>query len=213
MTQWFNLTPLETRRTEHEGKPVDLEVLRESARYVHALVDAEAKLVGASNVIVGGFSQGAAMALSALLSYDDGGKGSLGGYVGISGWLPFWDELAGVADGQGTGEDGNPAELPRDLGMRAVNYTREHITGLPPVAASSSGNTVGCLSTPIWIAHGVRDEKVSVKLGESAALTMQKLGWDVMWMEYEGLGHRFVPAELADLAIFLSAMVGVPEAH
>ena len=210
MPQWFDLVAL---GTDGERKDLEREGLRESARYVHALIDAEAELVGVSNVVVGGFSQGAAAALAALLSYDDKGRGPLGGYVGISGWLPFWQELAaladGVADEEGRDEGGGPAERSRDLGLRAINYTRESIMGLPAVAPSSS---MGCLSTPLWIAHGAKDEKVGVKLGESAALTMQKLGWDVMWMEYEDLKHWFMPAELADLAIFLSAMVGVPEA-
>ncbi|EER24902.1 Phospholipase/Carboxylesterase family protein [Coccidioides posadasii C735 delta SOWgp] len=226
IAQWFDLTNL---GTENERRDIQHEGLRESAQFVHRIIEEEAALVGIGNVVVGGLSQGAAQALHILMSYDDGGKGGLGGYVGMSGWLPFQKEMAELVneysrDANGdrlddpferNGEDG-PAHLLNlsgdsrsDLGARAVNFSRECVLDIDPLPPRDTAP--GCLSTPIWLAHGALDEKVRPRLGELAAQTMEKLGWDVTWMLYDDLEHWFAPYELDDMAIFLSARVGIPE--
>jgi phospholipase/carboxylesterase len=60
--------------------------LRESFRAVHALIDREvARGVRANRVVLGGFSQGCAIALGAGLRYGQ----RLAGLVGMSGYLPL----------------------------------------------------------------------------------------------------------------------------
>jgi predicted esterase len=54
-----------------------------SQRYLHDLIDAEAKDIGAERIVLGGFSQGGAMALYSGLTY---GK-KLGGIFGLSCYL------------------------------------------------------------------------------------------------------------------------------
>src|SRR5436190_17200758 len=141
--QWFEITSLNPPSV---GKDLQHEGLRESAQLVHEIINAEAEAVGVGNVIVGGLSQGAAQTLHVLLSYDDGGKGSLGGYVGMSGWLPFQEELMKLVDsgvgkelGAGEGGDGDdsmtdsnrPTQL--NLAAQAVNFTRQSILRIPPI--------------------------------------------------------------------------------
>ncbi|WEW61714.1 hypothetical protein PRK78_007208 [Emydomyces testavorans] len=232
VAQWFDLTSPVNH--EEESKEIQQEGLRESAEFVHRIIDEEAGLVGIKNVVVGGLSQGAAQALHVLMSYDDGGKGGLGGYVGMSGWLPFQKELAalvedrrwqdgkdgatepaaeayGDAPGKNTPENDcdDDAEKRFARGSRAVNVSRESVLGIAPLPPRDT--PPGCLSTPIWLAHGALDAKVTPRLGELAAQTMERLGWDVTWMLYDDLQHWFAPFELDDMAIFLNTRAGVPE--
>ncbi|EEP78477.1 predicted protein [Uncinocarpus reesii 1704] len=224
IAQWFDLTNL---GTENERRDIQHEGLRESSQFIHRLIDEEAALVGIRNVVVGGLSQGAAQALHVLMSYDDGGKGGLGGYVGMSGWLPFQKEMAELANEPSQNGDGvQPEDLfERDadasrqqnrfddrniaLGVRAVDFSRQCVLDIEPLPPRDT--PPGCLSTPIWLAHGAMDEKVRPQLGELAAQTMEKLGWDVTWMLYDDLEHWFAPYELDDMAIFLNTRAGVPE--
>ena len=216
--QWFDNMPLSVDQEPYKG--LQYEGLRDSSQYIHSLIDTEAKLVGANNVILGGLSQGSAQMLHVLLSYVDDGRGALGGFVGMSGWLPFQKDLAELLPlddrGGGLTED-RPSDVLKakeresrfDLAIRAINFTRESVLGLFPAKRE---NCVSVHSTPIWLAHGTMDQVIRCKYGELAAKTLEKLGWDVTWMLYEDLEHWYAPFELEDLAIFLSARVGVPEA-
>lgn len=72
--------------TDHEGDLEDelsLEDLQETTARIHALLDAEAALVGGKNVFLGGASQGCGTALHIALTY----KGDLGGVIGAMGHL------------------------------------------------------------------------------------------------------------------------------
>ena len=98
-----------------ERSEFQIEGQRESSATAHQVLDEEAREVGVHNVFLGGFSQGGATALIAFLTYDPNADGHLGGFVGISGWLPMQNALAGFADivrrqqsGQATQSKGHP---------------------------------------------------------------------------------------------------------
>jgi len=81
---WFDVTgdPADT--------PVDREGIEESTRHIHRLLDRErARGIASRHTILGGFSQGGALALHAGLRYPHG----LGGIVVLSGELLLADEL------------------------------------------------------------------------------------------------------------------------
>merc|ERR1712093_543230 len=60
--------------------------IMESVNKIHSLVDAEIEAgLDASRVVVGGFSQGAAVSLLVALTTEK----KLGGVIGLSGWLPM----------------------------------------------------------------------------------------------------------------------------
>ncbi|KAL4875871.1 hypothetical protein BJY04DRAFT_223616 [Aspergillus karnatakaensis] len=79
------------------------EGLRSTSRFLWNLVAAEAKILddigvpsingGYDHVIIGGMGQGCAASIIALLSGRDGEQVCLGGFVGLSGWLPRYHEL------------------------------------------------------------------------------------------------------------------------
>ncbi|KAL7620863.1 hypothetical protein AAE478_009861 [Parahypoxylon ruwenzoriense] len=82
LTQWFNVASLENpwRRPSTQIKG-----LSESSKGIFNLINEEALKIPRGNIIIGGLSHGCAMALSCLLAFDS----PLGGFIGMSGWLPF----------------------------------------------------------------------------------------------------------------------------
>ncbi|KAK2868127.1 hypothetical protein FQN49_003133 [Arthroderma sp. PD_2] len=212
LPQWFDRGPIGSAAKEHND--LLYAGLRESTRYLRTIIDSEVELVGASNVVIGGLSQGCAQMLHVLLSYADDEHGTLGGLVGMSGWLPFQEQVAGFIQHSQAKQEGGNEEAKPDKGLQrsavlgAINYVRESVLDFPPVTAEAAE---AALSTPIWLAHGGMDRTVKPELGETAAQTFERLGWDVTWMLYEELEHWFAPFELEDMAIFLNTRVEIPE--
>jgi phospholipase/carboxylesterase len=85
MRAWYDILNMDlVRREDGAG-------LRESFEHVHALLDAEvARGVPANRIVLGGFSQGCAIALGAGLRY----RARLAGLVAMSGYMPLADTLA-----------------------------------------------------------------------------------------------------------------------
>ena len=84
MRAWYDILGIDLVRREDETG------LRESFAQVHALLDREvARGVPAERIVLGGFSQGSAIALGAGLRYGQ----RLAGLVGLSGYLPLADLL------------------------------------------------------------------------------------------------------------------------
>ena len=85
MRAWYDILNMDLVRREDEAG------LRDSMTQVHALIDAEvARGVPASRIVLGGFSQGCAIALGAGLRYRD----KLAGLLAMSGYMPLADTLA-----------------------------------------------------------------------------------------------------------------------
>ncbi|KAL2152335.1 hypothetical protein VTH82DRAFT_5519 [Thermothelomyces myriococcoides] len=58
--------------------------------------------------------------------------------------------------------------------------------------------------TPVFLGHGLDDDKVPISLGRAAAQFLKTAGMHVEWKEYHGLGHWYSPAMLLDMVSFLS---------
>ena len=142
----------------------------------------------------------------------------LAGAVGMCGWLPFQTRLEEQLSGEqaSDAEDGNPGEdsfdpfereetdeAILDPPHRAIRWLREEI-GCPQ---SSESPLLSYQGTPIFLGHGVLDDRVSVILGRNASGTLDKLGSGVSWKEYEGLGHWYSEDMLGDMAIFLNHII------
>lgn len=88
------------------------------------------------------------------------GELQIGGYMGFSTWLPFYDEV-------------------------------KHQTTT--------------IKTPIFLAHNKDDEVISVENGERMRETLQHIGLEVTWREYEEGGHWFnEPKGIDDVVAFLA---------
>jgi phospholipase/carboxylesterase len=85
MRAWYDILNMDLVRREDETG------LRASMALVHGLIDAEvARGVPAEHIVLGGFSQGCAIALGAGLRYRE----KLAGLVAMSGYMPLADTLA-----------------------------------------------------------------------------------------------------------------------
>jgi len=223
--QWFDTysltNPDERQELQYEG-------LHETSVFLHAIIAAEAERVTLERVVLGGLSQGCAAGLQVLMNFchrgvrrevfgdDDGDVASrvpsrLAGFVGMSGWLPFASAIAATSSPQSKmdeeddifehGEESEDGEAAPASSL-AFDLVRD-IASLEPISLPS-GISPPFVHTPIFLGHGVMDEKVSVRLGEEARDGLKGLGCDVQWKAYEELGHWYkVPDEIDDVVVFL----------
>jgi len=80
MPSWFDIRSLEVGGSEDEAG------IKEAAKSVHGMINNEIRAgIPADRIILGGFSQGGALALYAALTYPE----KLAGVIGLSCWLPL----------------------------------------------------------------------------------------------------------------------------
>ncbi|KAK5642717.1 hypothetical protein RI129_008884 [Pyrocoelia pectoralis] len=87
MPSWFDLRALDV------ASPEDEEGIMQATQNIHAMIDSEIKSgIPASKILLGGFSQGGALALYSALSYPE----KLAGVVALSCWLPLRKSFPGA---------------------------------------------------------------------------------------------------------------------
>lgn len=135
MRAWFDLDALPVT----SGTPASAADFAAGLATVHALIDKEvARGVPPERIVVGGFSQGGALALYAGLRYPQ----PLGGIVSFSGWLPLFDPanapalaasrvllVHGTRDGKvrfGLAESAADALRPRVKSLRFESFKGDH---------------------------------------------------------------------------------------
>lgn len=97
LTEWFDIVSLTSPEEDGEKQR---EGLREAVDHVDALIALEvAHGIPEERIFLGGISQGCATALHVLLA---SGR-RLGGFVGMSGWLPFAHDLRVICKMEATG--------------------------------------------------------------------------------------------------------------
>lgn len=201
INQWFDIASVEDlsyrRDTQVQG-------LAESAEYVRSIIARELETIPKEKIVLGGLSQGCAMSLTILLSLEF----PIGGYFGMSGRLPFREDIEDVvapveeeddpfADDEADGEALEPQ-------LMAVSLVRD-ILSVDTVTLSSE---LTSLTTPVLLCHGEEDEKVKCKLGKEAAECLSSLGMQVTWKCYPGLGHSYkIPDEIDDIFEFLEGIL------
>lgn len=80
MASWFDIKSLELNGPEDERG------ITKATKVIHGIIDGEVKRgIASSRIVLGGFSQGGALALYSSLKY----KKKLGGVVALSCWLPL----------------------------------------------------------------------------------------------------------------------------
>ncbi|PLN84992.1 putative phospholipase/carboxylesterase [Aspergillus taichungensis] len=245
--QWFDNYSLEDLDARTE---LQVDGLEETSRFLRTLIDDEARLFRESNdptvsdeysrIVIGGLSQGCAASVFCLLGgfsgQDSGQLKRLGGFVGMSGRLPFEREITELLESnggdEGESEDDDPfsrddeedEDIPAPI--QALNHVRD-ILDLPPLRhkgesgkgvvhkggdSEASLHPMPHLQTPVFLGHGSADPKVSVELGQRMASVLSNgFGMDVTWKAYEDFGHWYkIPDEIDDVVDFLKEKVGVP---
>lgn len=155
INQWFDSYSLEDPGQRAE---LQIEGLCQTGGFLRRLIDREAEAFNDSDrgmrysrIILGGLSQGCAMGIVAFLAgIGDVGR-KLGGFVGMSGWLPLSRQLDEFFEPVSLDDDKNPGiddfdlfsrdsdnkggdEIPR---LQAINHIRD-ILDLPPTPPTPS---------------------------------------------------------------------------
>ena len=188
MCQWFDIYSLRDPSAEASSQ---IEGLREGISYLRDLIDAED--LPPEKIILGGISQGAAIGIHTLM----GGVGRrLGGFFGLSTWMPFAHALERRATAV--------ANIESSLGMfyritLGVDEAKGH--------AEPAGHVTEMLSTPVFLSHSADDGTVNVSLGREMKDILIALGFQVIWKEYKDGGHWVQePQGINDLAAFLESI-------
>lgn len=88
MPSWFDLKSLEARGPEDEAG------IKKASESIQSMIDAEEREgIPANRIVLGGFSQGGALALYTALTY----KKPLAGVIGLSCWLPLHKSFPAVS--------------------------------------------------------------------------------------------------------------------
>lgn len=179
-------------KNPQERKDIQIEGLRESIALILSVIRNEASIVPPERIILGGISQGCATAIHALLY----GGIRLGSFIGLSGWLPFQDDIEMLAR------------------YSASNYNLlKNIRGLfrtsnkNPVMplTDSFPNSELAFKTPIFLSHSKDDAVVPFNNGDMLCWGLEEvLGFDVEWKTYEDGGHWInEPQGVDDIVAFL----------
>ena len=192
MHVWFDITTIADRTT---GEDKQIEGLAESTTYLSRLIREEIAILelvggGREDLVLGGFSQGCAMSMWVLLNMGL----KLGGYVGMSGWLPFRRQIDSAMK---VGADQKARRL------AALDCMRDTVP-VPYLSQCPTSERLKGLATHVFLGHGSKDVKVRTAWGEDMRDALRKLGVDVVWKEYEALEHWYkVPDEVEDISGFL----------
>ena len=191
-----------------QGRQYDdlqIEGLRESSKFLHGLIKDAIAEIGASNVIVGGLSQGGATSMAAMLLWN---REPIAAWFGLCTSLPFCDRIQEALDSPILEEDvieqDPKACSPDDSRLnQARDWLVEVLDFKDLPAESDKGNDES--RGPIFFGHGTRDTLVPMKLGQDTATLLKSIGLDISWNQYEGLDHWYSHEMLKDLVDFVGA--------
>ena len=174
-------------------------------------------------MVLGGLSQGCAATLISLLSWQ--GR-ALAAVFGFCGSLPLQQHISEFVGQDISGDEDVDIRFARDpnedqefnSSAQAVTWLREEIdlpvsptcaerietsTSFATSALPTPTTQLSFQQTPVFLAHGVKDEKVIIRLGHQARDCIKRLQTSVEWREYEDLGHWYSGQMLEDLVEFL----------
>lgn len=187
------------------GQDLQIPGITESSKYIQGLIEDELKLLHGktSNLLLGGISQGGALAIWMLLCRDT--QSQIGAFFAASTWLPFATNIEKVLSGQGkeefTSADQGDAASTEDYD----SFIRQAMQEADTQNQSSSARA----SMKVFLGHGMDDAYVDVELGRQACRVLSGAGFNVEWKEYSGAeqeGHWLQePDEMDDIYKFLLA--------
>ncbi|EPE33671.1 alpha/beta-Hydrolase [Glarea lozoyensis ATCC 20868] len=216
MNSWFDNSSFEN---SYEREELQCQGLAENYQMLKSIIRHEADELGEGGLgklFLGGLSQGCAMALHVLLAFErDEGEKLLGfrGFIGMSGWLPFQNDIDGLL-GIGEGDDGACDENPfgdessgeedsmneENAVTKVSQFIRTEIMDLP-VAKKES---LTARHTPIFLGHGDQDDVVPLEYGKRVMEALKAMEMNVEWKVYAKLGHWYkVPDTIDDIVQFL----------
>lgn len=200
MTEWFDVYSLVDPEQQADlQKPGLVDALQ----LLTALVHEEMENIDVSRLIIGGISQGFAMAATFMMALDL----KCAGFIGLSGWIPFASQIGKAVTDGNTRKDTIEASQRATAAARELLGQRDEDTLVP----AWSGHWI---KTPIFIGHEKHDNIVAVELGETAHKLFQSCGANSAWRTYDSGDHWIQePEEINDMAQFLDDCLKNNESH
>jgi lysophospholipase II len=212
LVEWFDIYSLTDPSVEEE---LQIEGLAESVAFVQSLLVKEAQILGSSasnRVVLGGISQGCAVAIITLLT----GECRIGAFLGFNGWMPLMDRVK-KAVSETSGHDASSRKKCERIAV-ALNSSLgfgsggdRHPLGNMLDNAADVPHAGHLLHTPSFLSHTADDEVIDIVLGKQMRDTLGSMGLHaVVWKEYESGGHWIPELEgFEDIVEFLSEVVRV----
>lgn len=177
MSEWYDMD-IDARMNAHQGH--QMSGLSRATAYVNQLMDDELKRVPPSHLFLGGLSMGCATALFALLSCQH----RIGGFVGLSGWMPSEARQS----------------LRQDYNDRPFYWDTER----EMLTRDSRHERPSSRQTPIFLSHNDGDPVVDIHRGRCMRDTLCSIRMQVSWKEYRDDTHSIKePEGVDDLIAFL----------
>ena len=202
LSAWFDdLAPSDSTGS---GEKIQIDAIMDLVAQISEIIDDEVSRLGgrSDRIVLGGISQGAALALWVLLSQASRNPhGSrLGGFVGASCWLPF---ACGVKSFMANFEGRST-----NIELNCTPSSPQHFMDSVLSSLMNGTGNHALASTPVFLGHGTDDAYVDVSLGREARDLLISLGFEnLLWREYTGAeqeGHWFKePEQFDDIANFL----------
>ncbi|CAG8949708.1 hypothetical protein HYFRA_00004026 [Hymenoscyphus fraxineus] len=231
---WFDIHDFSDRTIgEHESATG----MRESFHFLSKLVEWEyerlRRVIDIENrhddngkkevpkVVIGGFSQGAAMALICALSRDEN-INLARACCCLSGWLPFRRQILEAMEEYALKGEGWKA-YSKKVGEAAANTILGMLGAPKGPRMFGTDDGIEYLRGNFFLAHGMADEKVKYEWGVEARDVVMSLGADYMfrdppgspfgvpkknelkvkWVSEEGLGHWYGAKEMQKFVEYL----------
>lgn len=215
LVEWFDIYSLTEPSLEEE---LQIDGLSESVAFLQELITEEARLLGSpghDRIILGGISQGCAVAVTALLT----GTCGVGAFIGLNGWMPLADSVQEAVFKASTSDDDAGGKRKHELVAKilqaslSLNDKGDLRSSSDVSDEPSTGPEARLLQTPVFLSHTVDDNVIDIALGKEMHEILVSLELcKVVWKEYQTGGHWIPePEGFGDIVEFLSATLEYQE--
>jgi lysophospholipase-2 len=139
----------------------------------------------------------------------------LGGFIGWCSWLPFQKKIECLPTGCLKSKDDIAQHIRTILQMPTDDTTEKDanmksLEGTLSFLSLSAKNTSSRTKTPVFLAHSLDDETVPFMQGQGLKQTIEYLGYDVVWKDYQDGGHWIHPKQgVDDMVAFLEKVIAI----
>ncbi|KAJ3495071.1 hypothetical protein NLG97_g3661 [Lecanicillium saksenae] len=205
LRSWFDAYSL-TDVTARQD--LQMKGLLQSVEYIDQHIVDEIRILSGNsgNILLGGISQGGAVALCTLLRGNPAAH--IGGFLAASTWLPFEKNIRHFIRTSRIEDDQN---VPTDKFDEYDEFIKVLMGKMGPDCLTAGGPDslkAQGQRPSVFLSHGSDDAYVDVTLGRQARDVLMSAGLEVAWREYEGAeqeGHWLQsPNQMDDICSYMA---------